>query len=306
VNEKKPNTIPLPSLTILYDNIRWEEKALFEAARKLGINVKMQDCKALHLRLESKMHGDDDGNDDDDHAKLTKATVIQRCVSYFRSIHSTSMLEGLGFRVINTFETSNICGNKLFAHVTLRKHGVKTPKAISAFSEEAALSAIDEMGYPVVIKPTVGSWGRLIALLRDRDAAAAVIENREYMFPLYRIYFFEEFVKRPPRDIRAIVIGDRVAAAIYRYSGNDEWKTNMALGGRAEPCPISNELEDLCLRAARSVQGEFVGVDLMESDVDGLVVHEVNSTTEFKNTVRVTGVDVPALAIEYAMELKNH
>jgi [lysine-biosynthesis-protein LysW]--L-2-aminoadipate ligase len=295
VNKEKINTTPTSSLTILYDNIRWEEKALFEAAKKRGINVTMLDCKTLSLKLEGR-------NDDD---ILSNGTVIQRCVSYFRSIHSTSMLEGLGYRVINTFETSNICGNKLFAHVTLRKSGVKTPKAITAFSAESALTAIEEIGYPVVIKPTVGSWGRLIGLLRDRDAAEAVIESREYMFPLYRIYFFEEFVKRPPRDIRAIVIGNRVAAAIYRYSGHEEWKTNMALGGKAEPCAVTKELEDLCLKASDAVQGEIVGVDLMESDELGLMVHEVNSTTEFKNTVRVTGVDIPTLAVEYSTGPKN-
>lgn len=294
MNKERINTTPTPSLTILYDNIRWEEKALFEAAKKKGINITMLDCKALSLKLEGK-------RDD----ILSNSNVIQRCVSYFRSIHSTSMLEGLGYRVINSFETSNICGNKLFAHVTLRKNGVKTPRAITAFSAESALSAIEEIGYPVVIKPTVGSWGRLIGLLRDRDAAASVIESREYMFPLYRIYFFEEFVKRPPRDIRAIVIGNRVVAAIYRYSGHEEWKTNMALGGRAEPCLVTNELEEICLKATDAVQGEFVGVDLMESDEDGLMVHEVNSTTEFKNTVRVTGVDIPSLAVEYSTGARN-
>lgn len=295
MNKEKINTTPTPSLTILYDNIRWEEKALFEAAKKKGTNVTMLDCKALSLKLEGRRDDDISSN----------SIVIQRCVSYFRSIHSTSMLEGLGYRVINSFETSNICGNKLFAHVTLTKNGVKTPKAITAFSAESALSAIEEIGYPVVIKPTVGSWGRLIGLLRDRDAAEAVIESREYMFPLYRIYFFEEFVKRPPRDIRAIVVGNRVVAAIYRYSGREEWKTNMALGGKAEPCTVTNELEDLCLKASDAVQGEIVGVDLMESDEVGLLVHEVNSTTEFKNTVRVTGVDIPTLAVEYSTGARN-
>jgi [lysine-biosynthesis-protein LysW]--L-2-aminoadipate ligase len=295
VTKEEINTTSSPSLTILYDNIRWEEKALFEAAKKKGTDIKMLDCKTLSLKLDGRR---------EEHI-LSNSTVIQRCVSYFRSIHSTSMLEGLGFRVINSFETSNICGNKLFAHVTLRKHGIKTPKAITAFSADSALSAIDEIGYPVVIKPTVGSWGRLIGLLRDRDAAEAVIESREYMFPLYRIYFFEEFVKRPPRDIRAIVIGNQVAAAIYRYSGPDEWKTNMALGGRAEPCTVTAELEELCVRASNSVQGEFVGVDLMESDEFGLMVHEVNSTTEFKNTVRVTGINVPALAVDYITGIRN-
>jgi [lysine-biosynthesis-protein LysW]--L-2-aminoadipate ligase len=158
---------------------------------------------------------------------------------------------------------------------------------------------LDKLGYPAVIKPTIGSWGRLIALLRDKDAARAVIEDRQHMFPLYHVYYFEEFVNRPPRDIRAIVVGDSVAAAIYRYSGNEEWKTNMALGGRAEICPITKELEDVCINACKAVSGKVVGVDLMESKEDGLVVHEVNNTTEFKNTVKVTGIDIPGLIVEY-------
>ena len=123
------------------------------------------------------------------------------------------------------------------------------------------------------------------------------------MFPLYHINYFEEFVKRPPRDIRAIVVGDRVVAAIYRYSGTDEWKTNMALGGRAEICPITRELEDICLISAKIFKGDIVGVDLMESKDHGLIVHEVNNTTEFKNTVRVTGIDIPSLIIDYMVNL---
>ena len=114
----------------------------------------------------------------------------------------------------------------------LHKRNIKTPKSITAFSEKSALEGLEWLGYPAIIKPTVGSWGRLIALLRDKYAARAVIEDRQHMFPLYHVYYLEEFVNRPPRDIRAIVVGDSIVAAIYRYSGNDEWKTNMALGGR--------------------------------------------------------------------------
>jgi [lysine-biosynthesis-protein LysW]--L-2-aminoadipate ligase len=185
----------------------------------------------------------------------------------------------------------------------LQKAGIKTPKAISAFSEESAMAALDNLGYPAVIKPTVGSWGRLIALLRDKDAAKAVIEDREHMFPLYQVYYFEELVKRPPRDIRAIVIGDRVVAAIYRYSCPGEWKTNMALGGHAETCPITKELEDICLKATNAMDGQIVGVDLMESKNHGLIVHEINNTTEFRNTVKVTGVDIPGLIVDYSSKL---
>ena len=125
------------------------------------------------------------------------------------------------------------------------------------------------------------------------------------MFPLYHIYYFEEFVTRPPRDISAIVVGDKVIAALYRYSGQAEWKTNMALGGRAESCPITKDLEDICMKATGAVGGQIVGVDLMESNEHGLIVHEVNNTTEFKNTVRVTGIDVPGLIIDYISSIEK-
>ena len=231
--------------------------------------------------------------------------IIQRTVSYFKSLHSTAALEGLGAHIINSLRTAILCGNKLFAHMELQKAGIKTPNAFTAFSPESAMSALDSIGYPAVIKPTIGSWGRLIALIRDTDAAKAIIDDREHMFPLYHVYFFEEFVKRPPRDIRAIVVGDTVIAAIYRYSSQGEWKTNMALGGYAKTCPITKELEDICIRATNAVGGNIVGVDLMESEENGLVVHEINNTTEFKNTVRVTGVDVPGLMIDYALKMSN-
>jgi [lysine-biosynthesis-protein LysW]--L-2-aminoadipate ligase len=281
------------SLSILYDNIRWEEKALYEAAKKRGIKVNNINCKDLSIGL----------NNERESSPYLNKVIIQRCVSYFKSVHATAALEGLGAHIINSLRTATLCGNKLFAHMELQKAGVKTPNAFSAFSEESAIAALDNLGYPAVIKPTIGSWGRLIALLRDRDAANAVIEDREHMFPLYQVYYFEELVSRPPRDIRAIVIGDTVVAAIYRYSGPGEWKTNMALGGHAEACPLTNELEDICTKATKAVEGQIVGVDLMESREHGLIVHEINNTTEFRNTVRVTGVDIPGLMVDFASKI---
>jgi len=281
------------SLSILYDNIRWEEKALYEAAKKRDIKVNNINCKDLSIGL----------NNERESSPYLNKVIIQRCVSYFKSVHATAALEGLGAHIINSLRTATVCGNKLFAHMELQKAGIKTPNAFSAFSEESAIAALDNLGYPAVIKPTIGSWGRLIALLRDRDAANAVIEDREHMFPLYQVYYFEELVSRPPRDIRAIVIGDTVVAAIYRYSGPGEWKTNMALGGHAETCPLTNELEDICIKATKAVEGQIVGVDLMESREHGLIVHEINNTTEFRNTVRVTGVDIPGLMVDFASKI---
>jgi len=280
-----------PDITVLYDTIRWEEKALLEAGKKKNINIQMLDCKTLSLDLDDK--------------KNSYGTVLQRCVSYYRNVHSTAVLEGKGVNVINCLKTGISAGNKLYTHLLLKKNGVPTPKAIVAFSKEAALETLDEHGYPMVIKPTVGSWGRMICKLNDHDSAEGIIETREKMYPIYQIHYLEEFVKRPPRDIRAIMVGDKVVAAIYRYSGNGTWKTNMALGGRAEKCEVTKEMEDICIKAKNAVQGQIVGVDLMESDERGLLVHEVNNTTEYKNTVRVCGVDIPSLMIDYILESKK-
>lgn len=274
-------------ISVLYDTIRWEEKALSEAGKKKNVNLEMVDCKKLSLDLDknSEQYG----------------TVLQRCVSYYRNLHSTAALEGLGVNVINCLNTGIFAGNKLFTHMLLQKNGIPTPFASVAFSMEAAIETLEKHGYPQVIKPTIGSWGRMISKINDADSAEGIIESREKMYPIYQVHYLEEFVKRPPRDIRAIVVGDKVVAAIYRNSGDGSWKTNMALGGVAEPCKVSNEMEEICIRAKNAVQGQIVGVDLMESNDKGLVVHEVNNTTEYKNTVRVCGVDIPSLMIDFAV-----
>jgi len=276
------------AITVLYDTIRWEEKAILEAGKKKNVDLQMLDCKKLSLDLDSEVKD--------------YGTVLQRCVSYYRNLHSTAGLEGMGVNVINCLNTGIFAGNKLFTHMLLKKQGIPTPFATVSFSKEAALESLEKHGYPQIIKPTVGSWGRMVSKINDADSAEGIIESREKMYPIYQIHYLEEFVQRPPRDIRAIVVGDRVVAAIYRSSGNGSWKTNMALGGVAEECKVSNEMEDICIKAKNAVQGQIVGVDLMESKDKGLVVHEVNNTTEFKNTVRVCEVDIPSLMLDYALE----
>ena len=280
-----------PDITVLYDTIRWEEKALLEAGKKKNINIQMLDCKKLFLDLDKEKDG--------------YGTVLQRCVSYYRNVHSTAALEGMGVDVINCLKTGIFAGNKLYTHMLLKKEGVPTPHATVAFSRDAALESLEKVGYPKIIKPTVGSWGRMISKINDKDSAEGIIESREKMYPIYQIHYLEEFVKRPPRDIRAIMVGDKIVAAIYRYSGNGNWKTNMALGGRAEKCEITNEMEEICIKAKNAVHGQIVGVDLMESEDRGLLVHEVNNTTEFKNTVRVCEVDIPSLMLDYTINFRN-
>ena len=275
-------------ITVLYDAIRLEEKLLIKAAERHDVKIEMVDCKRLFIDLNKNTREFE--------------TVLQRCVSYYRNIHSTATLEGLGARVVNCLNTGLLAGNKLFTHMLLQKAGIPTPEATMAFSKESAMESLEKNGFPRIIKPTVGSWGRMVSKLNDIDSAEGVIESRESMHPIYQMYFLEEFVQRPPRDIRAIVIGDTVAGAIYRVSNDSNWKTNTHLGGSAEVCEVSNELEDICIKAKNTVQGEIVGVDLMESNDKGLVVHEINNTTEFRNVVKVTGIDIPTQMLNY---LKN-
>ncbi|AJZ76475.1 lysine biosynthesis protein LysX [Candidatus Nitrosotenuis cloacae] len=274
-------------ITVLYDTIRPEEKALTEAATKMGIKIEMVDCKSLVLDVDKKSQ---------------YQTVLQRCVSYYRNLHATAALEGMGANVINSLYCGVYAGNKLFTHMLLKNVGIETPYVSVAFSKDSALTALDEIGYPKVIKPTVGSWGRMVQRLNNKEAAEGIIEEREKMYPIYQIHYLEEFVQRPPRDIRAIVIGDTVEGAIYRNSTTENWKTNTHLGGTAEICEITPELEEICIKAKDSVKGQIVGIDLMESKERGLVVHEINNTTEYRNVARVTGVDIAGKILEYAVK----
>lgn len=281
----------MSKLRILFDRVRSEEKMLEEKAIELGHNTKMIDAKITQVNTESKKSDFDFGD-----------VVLERCVSYFRGLHFTACLEFLGVPVINSFEVANNCGNKMITSLLLKKHNVPTPKTYFSFSSDAALENLEKTGYPMVIKPVVGSWGRGVMPLKDRDTADAIIEVRELSDgPLDRIYYLQEMVNRPPRDIRVIVVGDQVVAAMYRTSSGS-FKTNIALGAEPVVCEITKELEDVCMRAAKAVGGGILGVDVMEDKKRGLVVHEVNNTVEFKGLAKVAKKDIPKEMINFAIK----
>jgi [lysine-biosynthesis-protein LysW]---L-2-aminoadipate ligase len=283
----------MPKVRIVFDRIRLEEKMLEEKSNELGHDTKMIDAKITQVNTESKKNDFDFGD-----------VVLERCVSYFRGLHFTACLEFLDIPVLNKFEVANNCGNKMITSLLLKKHNVPTPKTFFSFSPETALEILEKEGYPLVIKPIIGSWGRGVILLKDRDTADAIIEVRELSDgPLDRIYYLQEAIKRPPRDIRAIVVGDQVIAAMYRTSSSGGFKTNIALGGEPVLCEITKELEDICIKASKAVGGGILGVDVMEDEKRGLVVHEVNNTVEFKGLAKVAKRNIPKEMIDYAVSL---
>jgi len=227
--------------------------------------------------------------------------VLERCVSYFRGLHFTAGLEFMDIPVLNKFDVANVCGNKMFMTLLLKKNNIPTPKTYFSFSSESAAENLEKVGYPLVIKPVIGSWGRGVMPIKDKDTMEAVSEIRAITdSPHDRIYYLQELIKRPPRDIRVITIGDEPIAAMYRKSSGG-FKTNIALGADPELCEITKEMEDMAARASKAMGGGILGIDMMEDEQRGLVVHEVNNTVEFKGLARVAKRNIPKEMIEFAL-----
>jgi len=228
--------------------------------------------------------------------------VLIRSIAFGRGLYAAQALNALGVPTVNSAAVSAVCGDKLATSAALARAGIPQPHVRIAFTPESALQAIEEFGYPVVLKPVVGSWGRLLSKINDRDAAEAILEHKETLGSYqHNIYYIQEFIPKPGRDIRAFVIGDRTVTAIFRNSPH--WITNTARGGQGEVCPVNKDLERLCRAAARAVGGGALAIDVFEDPKRGYLVDEINHTMEFHTTVPVTGVDLAGLLVDFAVEV---
>lgn len=281
----------MSKICIVFDRLRVEEKMLQKEALDMSLDTKMLDAKTTCIDTSSKK---DDYNMGD--------VVLERCISYFRGLHFTSCLEFMDIPVLNKFEVANTCGNKMFMTLLLKKNNIPTPKTYFTFSSNSALENLDSIGYPLVIKPVIGSWGRGIVQLKDKDTADAIFEIRDVTDgPHDRIYYLQELIDRPPRDIRVITIGDEPIAAMYRRSDKG-FKTNLALGADPEICKITKEIEDLAIKASKAMGGGILGIDMMEDKNKGLLVHEVNNTVEFKGLAKVANRNIPKEMVNFALD----
>jgi [lysine-biosynthesis-protein LysW]--L-2-aminoadipate ligase len=227
--------------------------------------------------------------------------VLERSVHHSRALYSLRILNDWGVKTVNTYAVAQVCGDKINTTTALIKAGVPSPRTLVAYSAESALRAIEEVGYPAVLKPAVGSWGRLLAKVNDREAAEAVLEHKEVLGTYqHSIFYVQAYVQKPGRDIRSFVVGGETICAIYRDA--DHWITNTARGGRARNCPVTPEIDRLSLAAARAVGGGVLAVDILEGP-DGMVVPEVNYTMEFRNSIDTTGVDIPARIVDYVLRV---
>lgn len=269
----------------LHSLIRKDEKFLLEELNKRPhIQVKMLDDRKMIFNLATAHQYDVDA-------------ILERCISHSRAIHALQVFSAARIPCFNTPQVAETCGSKFTTSLALQTHKVPQPQVRIAFTENSALQAIEEIGYPVVLKPTVGSWGRLITRVNDRHAAEAVLEHKTVLGTYHHsIFYIQQYIEKKGRDIRSFVVGDQCIAAIYRES--DHWITNTAKGAKTSNCPVTPQISQISLAAAKAVGGGILAVDLLETD-NGLLVNEVNYTMEFKNSIEPTGINIPAKIIDY-------
>jgi [lysine-biosynthesis-protein LysW]---L-2-aminoadipate ligase len=280
-------------LSIIYDKLRFEEKELNKKATDKGLITHLLDAKPISFSTDLYENN-----------HLSSDVFLQRCISHFRGLYITSCLEYLNHKVINKYDVNEICGNKLRTSLVLAKCKIPSPKTYFAFSPDSFKDLVNRLGFPLVLKPLVGSWGRGVFPIRNEEMLNIILETREeHDSALSRIYYVQELIKRPPRDIRCIVAGDQIITAVYRYSIEGEWRTNVARGGHTGIAPITHDLEEIVIKAATSVGGGILGVDVMEDEKQGLVVHEINSNVEFRGASQVSQVDIANSMIEYIISV---
>jgi [lysine-biosynthesis-protein LysW]--L-2-aminoadipate ligase len=274
---------------ILYSRIRRDEKLLLEELRDRGHEVEKIDVRKQRFGLESTTANVADLD-----------IVVDRCLSTSRSLYATKFLDSYGVSVVNSPETGDVCADKAKNSLALAEADVPTPATEVAFTKEAAMEAIESFGYPCVLKPVVGSWGRLMAKIDTRSAAEAILEHKETLGHYeHKVFYVQEFVEKPGRDIRVLATDGEPVAAMARSS--DHWLTNAAKGAETEHIEVDDEMADLVQRASDAVGGGLLGVDLMETG-DSYTVHEVNHTVEFKALNEVTEVDVPGTVVDWLEE----
>jgi [lysine-biosynthesis-protein LysW]--L-2-aminoadipate ligase len=277
---------------ILLSRLRIEEKLIFNLLRERDVDFERINDGRLVFDLEDRAHFE------------TFDVVWSRSLSHSRAYYALKILNSWGIKTVNTHEVINTCGDKVLTTTALLEAGLPTPRTLVAFDVDSALKALETIGYPAVLKPPVGSWGRLLAKINDREAAEAILEHKQTLGGYqHSIFYVQEYVDKPQRDIRAIVAGDEAICAIYRESPH--WITNTARGGEATRCPLTADLEDLAVQAAKAMGGGILAVDLLE-DADGrLLISEVNHTPEFHGAIEVAGEDIPDKMVDYVLQVAS-
>ncbi|MEI6222000.1 MAG: lysine biosynthesis protein LysX [bacterium] len=275
------------NIGLLHTIIREDEKKIIAACEKQNITLTRIDVRKHAFYLTEKL----------DPIIQDCDIILDRSVSLSKGLIAAYILEGYGKKVINSASLVELCGDKTKTSLLLARNNIPTLKTVIALSEESALEAIEQLGYPVVLKPPVGSWGRLLAKINDRDSAEAILEHKSTLGSYqHEIFYIQEYVKKPGRDIRVVVVGKEPIAAMYRSS--EHWITNAARGGEPTLCKITTEIRSIIDKVITTFGEGLMGIDLFETE-EGLKVVEVNAGMEFKALSQVAEIDIADTIIDY-------
>ncbi|MFH0241903.1 RimK family alpha-L-glutamate ligase [Streptomyces sp. HK10] len=263
-------------LGVLASRVRFEEKAILTALERRGFACEQIDPRSLSVRAGAPWTG--------------PRTVLNREVGHYRALYAAAALESAGVSVLNGAAATAVCGDKWQTSAALVARGLPTPETALALTPDAALGALDRLGYPAVIKPLVGSWGRLVTRVGDPETAAAVLEHLAALpSPQSHIVYVQSEVPKVDRDIRVLVVDGQAVGATYRRSR--EWRTNVARGAVSERCPLEPGLTELAVAAAETVGAHIAGVDLLQDPDGRLTVLEVNDRVEFRGLQQAHGTE---------------
>jgi [lysine-biosynthesis-protein LysW]--L-2-aminoadipate ligase len=273
-------------LALLTSRVRTEERQIIAALERRGVGYEQVDTRTLHGTSADRRW----------------PVVLNREIGSIRARYAAWTLEAEGSRVLNSAHAIDLCADKWRTSLALRTAGLPTPRTAIAMTPEATLAALDELGYPAVLKPVTGSWGRLVTRLGTRAEAVTVLEYVAALTgPQAHLGYVQSLIPPEGRQIRVIVVGGEAVGASHQLS--EGWRTNVARGGRSIRCELSPDLAKLAVSAADSVGAELAGVDLIE-DPDGRpLVLEVNSGVEFCGFQLALGgvVDSADRIVEYTM-----
>lgn len=264
----------------MVDIQREEERRLAKALSEWA------DLETIDVRKRSLPYG-----------ALEADAAVVRPVSMYRAAYSAGAYESSGAFTVNTAEAIILSGDKALTYARLAARHIPVPPTFYAATPEAALEAAKETGYPVVVKPAVGSWGRLVARAATPGKLEQVARLRQHLpCSPQKAMLIQPLLETNASDIRCIVVAGEPLGCMRRTAQRPgEWRSNVALGARVEPLKPSREIEELAARAADAVNGYFVSIDIFETR-EGYLVNEVNGVPEFKGFIRATGID-PAQAL---------
>lgn len=274
-------------VAVIASRVRREERAVFEALERRGVPYDHVDPRGLHQAAG---------------APVPWRLVLNREIAQVRALYAALALEGGGARVVNSASATQTCGDKWRTALALEAAGLRTPRTALALTPDAARAAAASTGFPAVLKPLSSSWGRRVALVRDAAEAESLMEYCAAIpGPHAHVLCVQEHVDKPDRDIRVVVVGGRPLGATYRLG--DGWRTNVAIGARPVPCPLTEEIAKLAVEAAAATGAEIAGVDILEDPDGDLYVLEVNSGVEFTGFVSALGADVAGAIADHLITI---